>query len=98
MQAEKGRGMNLRGRLFSNTTYFKCIRNRVAPAQYFYNEKLEKTRVVTCYRTNSFLKEELIFRRNCWLGYIYIYRRRGREMQKKKGKKRNWYVGRSSGG
>jgi hypothetical protein len=34
MQVEKGRGMNLRGKLFSNTTYFKCI-NCVAPAQYY---------------------------------------------------------------
>jgi hypothetical protein len=34
MQAKKGRGINLKGRLFSNTTYFKCIINRVTPAKH----------------------------------------------------------------
>jgi len=34
MQAKKGRGMNLKGRLFSNTTYFKCIINCITPAQH----------------------------------------------------------------
>jgi hypothetical protein len=33
MQAKKGRGMKLRGRLFSNTTYFKCIKNHVRFAE-----------------------------------------------------------------
>jgi hypothetical protein len=35
MQVEKGRSKNFRGRLFSNTIYFKCIKNHVAPIQYY---------------------------------------------------------------
>jgi len=39
---------------------------------YFYNEKLEKRKAVTCNKTNSFLTEERILKKNCQLGNIYI--------------------------